>query len=227
MRIVIGALLATMLVAGSASAAETPAPPAEQSDRRDTVPVIGGHIGFVDGSRRLGPSLDLSAHFGIRKSFGSFGFGIGLRPHYERFGVGHSDDHTCNGDTTGGCAGGSMLYISQTFANAFSLEVPITAELRSGYKTIVPFLGVAPWISYMRATETERPLMPTRDLVETSSSSTFPGLGAFGGATVPLSQHGNLTARAGYRFMGFKDDVAGGRASMGGPFFNIGYMHDL
>lgn len=198
-------------------------PPPEEPTRF----LVGGNVGFVDASRRLGPSLDLSLDLLVRKSFGAFRFITGLRPHYERFGLGHSDDLTCSGSSSEACGSGSTLYLSQTSAHAASLEVPFIAELRTSPKNpFIPFVGVSPWVVYLRSTERARGLMPSTDAYEASASNAFLTLGAFAGVNVQISKSSSFIARAGFRFAPY-EDIPGGRSSVRGEMVSVGYRVEL
>lgn len=191
------------------------------------VPLVAGNIGGVGASRRLGFSLDVSLDLLARRTFGPIAIAAGLRPHYERFALGHSDDLGCHGSNVGPCADGSALHISQTTANAFGLEVPFIAELRSTRRIgFVPFVGAAPWLVYLRATEHAQGFLPRTEGIETSASHAFLTLHAFAGVAVYMSDRSALVARVGYRFAPY-EDLPGGRATVGGESVSLGYRVEL
>lgn len=203
------------------------ATPTAADDESRFVPVIAGNLGTVDASRRLGFSLDASIDLLARRTFGAIGIAAGLRPHYERFSLGQSDDLGCHGSSVGPCADGSALHFSQTTANAFSLEIPFIAELRSARKSgFVPFIGAAPWLVYLRATEHAQGHLPRTEAVETSASHTFLTLHAFAGLAVYVTERSSLIARVGYRFAPY-EELPGGRATVGGESVSVGYRVEL
>lgn len=223
----VAAFVATLFIAAPSLAADTPKPASEPLERKGTIPTLGANVGFIDASRRLGPSFDLSLHVGVKRSFGPVALGVGLRPHWERFAIGYSDDLSCDGKPNAACGSGSVLYLSQTTANALSLEIPFIADLNAlRFRAVTPFVGVAPWLSYVRATEQARGLVPTTEMSETSTSHTFFGVGVFGGLAAKLSDHGRLVVRFGYRYMPYAD-MAGHRSSLRGELASIGYLHEL
>jgi hypothetical protein len=197
------------------------------TDPNGFVPLVGGSVGFVDGSRRVGFSADVALDLLVRRTFGAVGLVTGLRPHFERFGLGKSDDYDCAGSVAGPCASGSTLYLSHTAANAFSLEVPLAAELRSGRKSgFVPFVGVSPWLVHLRSSERAKGILPDTTTTTTDASNTFFALGAFAGVNIYVNKTASITLRAGWRFA---PDLAlpGGSASVRGESVSIGYRVEL
>lgn len=224
-----GSLVAVALASPFAHAeADTSKPSASVApEPTGFVPIVGGSVGFVDGTRRLGFSLDASLELLVRKGFGPIALVTGLRPHYERFGLGHSDDVDCAGGLAGPCAGGSALYLSHTDGHAASLEVPVFAELRSGRKSnFVPFVGVSPWLVHLRSNERARGILPETGVVNTAQSNTFLTLGTFVGVSIYVSQTASFVLRAGYRFAPSLD-LAGGTSSVRGESVSIGYRVEL
>lgn len=223
------AIVTALTVTSTASAQDdTSKPPAttEESPKGWT-PLMGANVGFVDASRRLGFSVDVALDLLVRKRFGAVGFVTGLRPHYERFGLGHSDDMTCSGATQEACGAGSPLFLSQTTAHAASLEVPFVAELYAAKKPVfIPYIGVSPWLVWLRATETTRGAAASTTAYENTASSTFLALGVFGGLSIPTSKSSSLVARVGFRFAPY-DEIPGGRASVRGESVSIGYRVEL
>ncbi len=148
----------------------------------------------------------------------------GLRPHYERYGLGKSEDKNCLGQTVPVCNNVSV-YRSNNTAHALGAEIPIKLEYHTEHDWI-PFIGIGPGVIWMSATEKAQGLVPRTEAVEASASKTFFAFSAFLGLGVPIGEHGSFTMLGGYRFAPTVD-VPGGAESLRGAIGSIGYMHAL
>jgi hypothetical protein len=207
-------------------AADAPAAEAPPPERKGLVPLLGASIGTVDATRRLGFSFDLAIDALVRKRFGKVGILTGLRPHYERYALGRTDDRSCVYEPSPACGGNTFVYQSSTTANALSLELPLMLEYYAS-ASWTPFVGVSGSALWLNAKERARPAVPeAREAVETSGSKTFAMFAMFVGVQARIGTAGAVIARAGFRFAGYAD-LPGGSASPRGEMLSIGYVHEL
>ncbi len=215
-------IVAIVALAPAAAAADSVSSQGQKKEQDPEAlrPTLGLHAGSGVATHRLGPSLDLSLDFSLQKLFGAVLVSGGLRPHYERFGIGESAIVSCEGIES---CGGSAIARSQSSAHVASLEVPFVAELPVTATTFNPFVGVAPSFGYMRSTETRQGLVPNGNTTDVTDSRTYFAFSAFGGGAIKITDRGSFVVRVGYRFAPMFDDLPGGAASLRGVIASIGY----
>lgn len=213
------ATFAAVLTAGSTALAadgETAKPP------KDFAPLLGASIAGAATGDHLGPGFSFGVDAGFRKRFGAWAVVASVRPFYERFGLGKSEDKNCLGQTATVCANNSV-YRSNNTAHALGAEIPLKLEYHTEHDWI-PFIGVAPGFMWFNATEKSQGLVPRTEAIEETASKTFLTLNTFLGLGVPIGEHGSFTLRGGYRFAPTVV-VPGGAESVRGVVGSIGYLH--